>query len=376
MTWYPLLEGALQQRALDLVAQIVEELPNPGGDWALADGSAASAVLCAHLGPPYEGAAEEFLRHAVGCIGSQRTNPSLYGGFTGVAWAVQHVRGLLGAGGPDQNQQIDAALARYLTRSPWDTDYDLISGLVGFGVYALERENNELLTLVVARLAETAEHTPDGITWLSRNTWVDESVRSHHPETSYNLGVAHGVPGVIAFLGRAVSAGIDVGPLLDGSVRWLLKQKLTGMSASFAKWLETGRVHEPARSAWCYGDPGIAGALLVAARAAGSADWEAEAVALAVGVARRPFEQTGVLDAGPCHGAAGNAHVLNRVYQATGDAELGEAARAWYERAITMRSADGPLEDRGMLGEVGLALTLLAATSSVEPRWDRALALS
>jgi hypothetical protein len=30
------------------------------------------------------------------------------------------------------------------------------------------------------------------------------------------------VPGVIAFLGGAVAQGVDVGALLDRSVRWLL----------------------------------------------------------------------------------------------------------------------------------------------------------
>jgi hypothetical protein len=150
----------------------------------------------------------------------------LFGGFTGVAWATQHARVVLNPDAPDQNAKIDAALAGYVSKAPWDDDYDLISGLVGFG-----------------------------------------SLHEQYPETLHNLGVAHGVPGVIAFLGGAVAQGVDVGALLDRSVRWLLAQRLVGESARFAHWLEADVVPEPARSAWCYGDPGVAGALLVGARA-------------------------------------------------------------------------------------------------------------
>jgi hypothetical protein len=90
-----------------------------------------------------------------------------------------------------------------------------------------------------------------------------------------------------------------------------------GESALFAHCLEADVVPEPARPAWCYGDPGVAGALLVGARATGSAAWEDEALALGHGVAARPFEQTGIIDALLCHGASGVAHVLNQLYQPT-----------------------------------------------------------
>jgi lantibiotic modifying enzyme len=152
----------------------------------------------------------------------------------------------------------------------------------------------------------------------------------------------------------------------------------------------------PARTAWCYGDPGIALALLAAGRAAGEPAWEREALALGHAIARRPPEICHVEDAGLCHGAAGLGHVLNRLYQATGDPELLAAARAWFERAFTYwepgRGIGGFLaytppegdfdrlvwnEDPGFLtGSAGIALTLLAATSDVEPAWDRLLLLS
>jgi hypothetical protein len=48
------------------------------------------------------------------------------------------------------------------------------------------------------------------------------------PRGYYNLGLAHGVPGVIAFLGKVCAVGVacdKARPLLDGAVHWLLEQE-------------------------------------------------------------------------------------------------------------------------------------------------------
>jgi hypothetical protein len=196
---------------------------------------------------------------------------------------------------------------------------------------------------------------------------------------------------VIAFLGQVCAAGVTVGkarPLLDGAVRWLLEQDSLD---SFPFWIAPGGTGEKARLAWCYGDPGVAAALLWTARLVNEPNWEREARAIAVRVARRPAEQSGVVDAGLCHGAAGLAHLFNRMFQATGERRLADAARFWFERALGMQrpgqgiggyEAWGPgvneellwVPDPGLLtGASGIALALLAATTDVEPDWDRML---
>lgn len=53
-------------------------------------------------------------------------------------------------------------------------------------------------------------------------------------------------------------------PLLEQAVAWLLAQRLPGFEdSSYASWLCADRPPEPTRSAWCYGDPGVAAALLL-----------------------------------------------------------------------------------------------------------------
>jgi hypothetical protein len=102
-------------------------------------------------------------------------------------------------------------------------------------------------------------------------------------------------------------------------------------------------------------------------------------------------DNTGVRDAGLCHGAAGLGHLFNRLFHAVGDACFFEAARFWFQNCLEMRrprrgvagfsrhwqSQDGAdcwLKDPGLLsGAAGIGLALLAAITDVEPKWDRIL---
>ncbi|HEU5060714.1 MAG TPA: lanthionine synthetase LanC family protein, partial [Kofleriaceae bacterium] len=110
-----------------------------------------------------------------------------------------------------------------------------------------------------------------------------------------------------------------------------------------------------------------------AARALGSPAWEERALAIARRAAARPDGECGVVDAGLCHGAAGLAHVFNRLHQASGDPALAAAAERWFGRALAM---DAPAEPGILVGSAGLALALLAATGEDEPDWDGFLLLA
>jgi class I lanthipeptide synthase len=400
--WAPILEGRLAGRAVDAIGAIERSLRAPVLDEpaSLACGRAGLAVLYAYLAKAgLLGDADEtattFLDQSVEAVGEVGMSADLYGGFTGVAWAVEHLRAE--DDGTDPNQDVDLALRDHLGRAPWRNGYDLVSGLVGIGVYALERlprpGARALLSLVVDRLAETAERSENGVTWLTRPALLPEHQRARCPEGYYNLGLAHGVPGVIALLGGACAAGnggYQARSLLNGAVAWLRAQRIPYPDgSSFSSWTAPGATPGPARSAWCYGDPGIAVALLCAARAIGQETWEREALSIALRAATRPPDQAGVRDAGLCHGAAGLAHVFNRMHQATGDAGLGEAARFWFTRTLDLRQPGAGIggfpawlngtwiDDAGLLsGAAGVALALVAAVSPIEPAWDRMLLAS
>jgi hypothetical protein len=408
MPWQPLLDGAWNVSAWESVRAILADLERPGrepsGDFSLAGGSAGLAVLHGYLaqighGHESDALARRYLEHAAAAVAKRPGTASLYSGLTGVGWAVAHLQSRL----PDVDREddlaeIDEVLFDHLDQSPWRDDYDLIEGLVGFGVYALERLPRPAATAclerVVDRLAETAEHRGKGITWWTDPAWLSTETRAKFSGGYYNLGLAQGVPGVIGLLGQVCAAGVahdKARPLLDGAVRWLLDQDGPD---SFSNWVVPGTTGNKARLAWCYGDPGIAAALLGAARCVAEPAWEAAALAIAHRAAQRPSDQSGVRDAGLCHGSAGLGHLFNRMFQATGEPWLAEAARAWFKRTLTMRRAGQGIggyqawksDEAGgqtwsydpdlLNGATGIALALLAATTSTEPLWDRMLLVS
>lgn len=415
--WSPILEGELAAQAAAAVTAVAEaieaSLPARNTNFGLASGQAGIALFFEYLdrvrpGAGYGEIAQRRLEQAIEDISTSLPAPNLFGGFTGVSWVAEHLQGGAAEDGEDGeedlNEEIDAVLRQHLSQTPWPHEYDLVGGLVGYGVYALERLPRPsavaCLELVVERLAEIARPRDGGIAWHHTVQMLPEPNRPWYPQGVDNLGVAHGTPGVIALLARILAAGVAaerVRSLLADAVSWLLAQKLPeGESSVFPYGVGSGFKVRPARTAWCYGDPGIAMALLLAGRAAGEPAWEREALALARAVARRPPEDCRVEDAGLCHGAAGLGHLLNRLHQVTGDPELLAAARAWFGSALGYRQPGSGVggflafipppddferlvwtEEAGFLtGAAGVALALLAATSGVDPAWDRVLLLS
>jgi lantibiotic modifying enzyme len=415
-SWRPILSGAGAQQALQAVDAIAESITSitalPGErDPSLGRGQAGLALLYAWLArtgrmPQADVLAWQCLDAAIEAASTQAMNASLYGGFSGVAWAAGLVDDLLDADAEDRSEAVDDALLRLLSRADrWSAPYDLVVGLTGLGIYALQRYPRpsaiECLRMVVERLRECAQHDEHGIYWWTPPAEIlDEEDRKRYASGRADLGVAHGVPGPIALLGSICGAGVEQAtarPLLEGAVNWLLAHSVpTEAGPSFPVWVAPGLEPWPARCAWCYGDPGIAAALLTAARGVGDADWEQAAVALALRAAERPPSETGVVNACFCHGAAGLAHLYNRMYQATGEPKLGQAAVYWLERTLGFyrlaRDTRGSWvkgswdPDQPELwtwtgielvdGVVGVALVLLAAATSVAPTWDRMFLVS
>jgi lantibiotic biosynthesis protein len=339
--------------------------------------------------------------------------PSLYGGFSGVAWALEHLTGRLleepASGAEDPGAEVAEVLNGYLRQTPWKDDYDLIGGLVGYGVYARERAPRpggaDAAASVVERLGELAERRDGGVTWHTPAERLALQ-KAEYPQGHYNLGVAHGVPGVIGLLGELRAAGLATAKsdqMLADSVAWLFGQRLpAGTGSAFGyNTVPGGAVvrEAPSRLAWCYGDAGIVLTLMVAARAAGEPSWEAAALDIARAAAQRPHGEVGVLDGGLCHGSAGLAHLYNRLYQATREPLFKAQAIAWLERLLSLRQAGeglggwrtwrplGPMGDPNptfgwvtdpgfLTGAAGIGLTLLGAVSAVEPAWDRLLLTS
>ena len=415
LSWSPLLEGGLADQAITAVLGIAghivaleesAEMAEAGP--SLWEGWAGLALLFAYLEDSglMKGGLEtavRFQERAAEALGEAELDPTLANGFTGVAWAEEHLEQRFTPleDREDRTAEIDEALVRLLRRRPWQNPFDLAHGLVGLGVYGLERvswdSGREVLGAALDALAELALQEPEGIAWFTPAAFVPDYQKPRFPGGYYNLGVAHGVPGVAGLLAAALPTGVRPDlcrTLLTGAVTWILAHRLPSTAGSaFPSFVVPGEEPSPTRLAWCYGDPGVAAVLLAAARALDRPDWEREALAVARAAAARPAAGSLVHDACVCHGAAGVGHLFNRFFQATGEEAFREAARYWLATALRFRqegqgvggflyhtsNPERPQESYwhakpGVLeGAAGVALALTAAVTSTEPSWDRSL---
>jgi len=340
---------------------------------SLASGDAGIALALARLAVARDDdgaarAARVRMDRAIAAMARDVMAPWLFDGFTGIAWVAHHVYG-------EASAEVDAAVARVARHR--SVAHDLYGGLVGLGVYALARPRAGLAG-VVTSLGKSAVRDADGVGWETAVDSLPPGALPSGTRRHFNLGMAHGLPGVIGLL--AVGCGspsrdATSTALLDGAVRWLLAHRLPAGDAScFPGWIDPGVAPVPARQGWCYGDAAIARVLWLAARAADEPAWRRVALDVARRAAARPLPIGGAVDAGLCHGSAGLAHIFNRHWQATGERVFADAARRWFRDALARidRVSGGGF----LSGRAGVALALLHATTAHEPTWDRVLLLS
>ncbi|ACZ00170.1 MULTISPECIES: lanthionine synthetase C family protein [Thermomonospora] len=272
------------------------------------------------------------------------------------------------------------------------SEYDLFYGLVGIGALLLSRQPGsdvfgDVLRYLV-RLTRPARH--DGVELPGWWVTHDPDPTLPTPGGHANLGMAHGAAGILALLALAARAGHTVEghhEALEQLADWMENWRQQSPEGPWwPQWitltaLRTGRPAQqrPGRPSWCYGTPGIARALQLAALATGDT------------ARRRNAEQallacltdqnlTRISDPGICHGMAG---LYQTAYRAAGDSTdpalrrrlpaLAAALRARARREHTQRLNEGLLT-----GRAGVALALESARHAAPPRsgWDACLLIT
>ncbi len=396
--WSPLIAGADADRCEAVVIDVLADLATrgaPTNDWG--DTLLNGYYGVARCSSPHRERSLDGLSRAADCLSTTYLKPGLFGGVAGVGWLIAHVSRLLDVSADLSFDELDAAIVGY-AHHPLAHGYDLIAGACGLGIYFLERLPNidassglELLGDALIRCAEVDRHA---VTWSTPPELLPPWQRSFAPGGYYNLGVAHGIPGILGLFGSVRRTGrwTSHEPIFRRGMCWLMDQRTP--DGLYPSWLVHGQSASSAKSNWCYGALGVSVALLMASCAMDDAAAACFWIDVAKAAARRP-EIDVTYDAGLCHGACGNAHLFNRLYQATGEEAFRAAALLWFERAIDMRRPGvgvagyrswKPLDVNGnanpstwnddvsfLTGAAGVALALLAAISPVEPLWDRVL---
>jgi hypothetical protein len=392
MTEYPLAPGTVQNRG-----------------YSLGSGYLGHALLLAYAGEVFREeawskGADRLVSVAMTEVPGSRLVPGLFGHAVGFGWVAAHFARYFAWFEAIDLDDLDEALRGYVLGTRPPTNYDLISGLVGVGVYALERlpsdAGAEIIKAVVSALAREAVEDDGDLTWITPPSDTNPELRRHFPHPSFNFGVAHGIPGVIGFLGRVVLAGVHNDltlELLRRASSWLVKHPLGYDSPSFYSCrTDLAYAGPPSRLAWCYGDAGILPQIFAAADALSDRDLYDFGIRVGVKSLRRVSRGHGVIDPALCHGSAGLLHLYNRLWQFTSDERFRDFALVWFADTFARRESGrgaagfpfitpnlpaGATYEKmsewqtGFLeGTSGIGLALLASVSDgVPPHWDRLL---
>jgi hypothetical protein len=273
-------------------------------------------------------------------------------------------------------------------------EFDVVSGLAGVGACLLRQRAVSLEPILAAFVRVTRSGDP-ARAWHTSRALLEESERAMFPDGYVNCGLAHGIPGPLALLALAEREGVRVDGARGAIERlagWLADQRIDdewGGSWPSVVSLTAGEEPGRARAAWCYGTVGVARALWLAGEALDDSSYRDLAVAGMEAVYRLPISERRIDSPTFCHGVAGLLQVTLRFAHDTGLSSFREAAATTVEQLLDLYDPDsllgyrdlepgGRTIDRAALvdGAAGIALVLLAASSSAEPAWDRAFLLS
>lgn len=416
-TWNPILSGATERLAREAIDAAARDLRHCDWGGQPTDVLWSAALLFGYLAAPRGDS--QWSDDAVACLNLAGTrfatdelpSDALFDGISGFAWAAEHlapaIAGETGTSADDSDDShdplvvVDQRLLGVLETDTWRAPYDLVRGLVGIATYLIERmprpASRAGLSLVLSHLERLAEGDSDTATWHTAPHHLPAWQREVYPNGCCDIGVAHGVPGVLQILAELTRLNIQPArarDLLERGMRWLLTtgSAANNVSSFYSRVAPDTAGSTTSQLGWCYGDLGVAAVLHNVGTRVGRADWRDEADRVMAGCVRRSAGANGVIDTGLCHGAFGVAHIFNRVYQATGSEPCRAAARTWFERGLLMldpgngaggffscttgASSHKRADLSFLLGATGSALSLIAAVGFREPAWDRILLLS
>jgi hypothetical protein len=448
--WSSFLDAATREQALAIARRIADDLRDPArlagiielastqspipeaGAWGAASlaGDMGLALAFGHLAACFPGEGWERDAHRHLEIAARRferlatPEHGMFGGLSGLGLAAS----CLARGGPRYGrllERVDESVAqaacalagRIVSERPGlhIAVFDAVSGIAGTVAYLLQRRGrsrvDEALRTAAAALVVLSEDTGGLPIWHTPARLVasqPHGLKAEHAEGYLDCGLAHGVPGPLAVLSLAVSAGVDVPGGRDAVLRladWLLDHRrddawgmnwpaaipLTIDAAGEARPVPPGTAlgKNVARSGWCYGGPGIARALWYAGAATGEARLKDAAIDVMRATLRRTDEERRLPSATFCHGVAGYLQCLLRFANETQLPELVDAARVFTRHLVDMRDEgaalgypavemfDTRVDQPGLVdGAAGVMGVLLSASVEVEPAWDRAFLLS
>lgn len=408
MTRAPIPETAALAAVADHLARQLAEPPEADSGWrrqSLSKGAAGVAILHGTRALTGHGSfdlAHMWLSRAVGAGVADGPGTGLWFGAPAIAFAMAaSVPGYYPEASRALRTVIDDTIRIRLriaysriaaaARPPME-EYDLVRGLTGLGACLLHLDPDAgLLRQILRYLVRLTEPVPAADAagpaapgwWSSSNPNLTISTPNGHG----NFGMAHGIAGPLALLALAARRGITVPGLVDAIGRicdWLDTWRQAGPAGPWwPMWITVAELRDgrpsrpgPGRPSWCYGTPGLARTMQLAALARHDKERQAEAENALVRCVNDPDQTTLLTDPGLCHGWAGT---VAATWHAARDADgtgLRTATNALAGILASPSAASGGHQYGLIDGAAGVALTLHDLAAQAPGTWTRCLLLT
>ena len=316
-------------------------------------------------------------------------------GITGYLWMVKFLikNGFLCIEEDDFFKHIESYINKYMMTEINKGNYDYMHGALGPFMYFLNTSNINFCEDFIDKLDSLGvkDEKCNGKRWFY---FKDNNIIN----LSVSFGLSHGITSILSLLNKSYASGIKTEKcrtLIKEITNYLLyhKQDVGKYKSYFPYSLDEDlNNHHFSRLAWCYGDLGIGYSMLKSGYLLQDKSLINEANKILIHTTqRRNCLKNLVYDAGFCHGAAGHAHLYNRLYQITNTIEYKDAAIYWYNKVFSFSNCKEGLagfkfcksyiekeyyDSYGVLeGIGGIGLVLISAITEIEPSWDEVFLL-
>lgn len=421
------LISGIQKTFQQFVAQN-DIIPDPGRI-DLANGFTGNVLLYSYLDRIYpdEGWDKEAhvcLTYTINNLNSMAgLNAGLFTGLSGIAFVVNTLsksgtryQKLIKSLDEQIFSQIDSMLSGYFENSEFiaSRHYDVISGISGIGTYLMERadtseEHRHYLSKIIKALIQKCS---SGI--LSFRTPSEDlppEQDQNYPDGLVNFGLAHGIPGILAFLSLAKIEGFNEDGLDEsimmlaecimntsdeenGVINWPYFIPLDKIREDREETLDNIEMKEPhkpfrTRTAWCFGTPGIARSLYLAGKAVSNEVYRDFAHKSILSILKLDDMNMNITTPIVCHGQSGLLEIMKEFWKESPVEDLKNEIHETIRKLLIKFDSSkllgypdfGPLGqdpfDAGLLnGASGLALVLLGFLHETSMAWNRAFLIS
>ncbi|MFY0255492.1 lanthionine synthetase C family protein [Chitinophaga sp. 30R24] len=341
------------------------------------------------------------VQRSLQALSEEGLNGSHCSGIAGIGWTLLHLAELELIAQTDLDDafaEVDQLLAAFMETEIREGRTDFLHQGLGVALYFLHRLPAPIaqtqLAQLVQQLASQSFPLTTGIAWKDHFSSISQEAPTHH---LFNLGLAHGVPSIIAILARIYENGIartTVSPLITQSIDWLWSTRKASSAPDNSLFpvivdeLGINAGQAQSRLGWCYGDLGIATMLWGVGERLSQAAYKAYAHDIFRHIAQHRNRRNGAVhDACLCHGSAGIAHILQQAAIHTNDVLLQQSADEWWHITLQMNTwTDGPagykfyshpeyIASYNMLeGITGIGLALISfLEEEIKPAWNASM---